>query len=234
MEPTAEVSIRSREVEYVRFYPDGINASLLSEIILCYQRVFEVYPWNEWKKCRACGTHWGISERKIIDGLGGVHCGLPIEEYHPAGKIIESIKKSVSDDASCWIAVQFGGKVVGFTWGRPITAAQLAARLEITKITEKMRAEFGGRTHIAFQHELGVLPEHQGRKIGKKLAALRLADFKARGLETAMFTTQRTPPSVTYLWFSKDGYRVVFESGGSTDRVLLARDITNYEIQVDM
>lgn len=218
----------STRILYLRFKPKE-HRHLLPMLIECYRDVFADTPWNEWKKCSVCNKQWGVTEREDLALLGFQHCGQLVEDFWPHKVVEEEILHQVNDKASCWIAMT-KQRVIGFTWGYPMTPEALARKLERPEMVANLKKQFGDPIEVAYQAELGVLTEFRGKKVARELVAKRLEDFQSQGLKVGVVRTKRNPPSVTYLWFIRDGYQPVAEYHDEGERVILARSYTGYRV----
>jgi len=116
--------------------------------------------------------------------------------------------------------------VVGFCWGFPITPEKLELKLGLPALAERIRAKFDVDS-VAYQDEIGVLPEYRSQGIASAMFKKRHQDFRDQSLEIGVVRTKRMPPSVTYDWFTK---RLQYETLASYEagdgRVVLARNIS--------
>jgi len=222
-----------KTIEFVRFNPH-LDTSLLEELVDCYREVFGEEPWNEWKKCSICGIKWGIGERETLAVLNSEHCGVPVVDFWPRDVVKKDIFHEINPDASCWLTVEIDSnvpkkKVVGFCWGYPVGLEELEKKLSLPGLRKSVIRKFGNMDgKIAYQDELGLIGSYRGRKIAKKMFALRLKDFLSQNLEVGLIRTKTNPPTVTYLWFIRIGYEVVAEYNDSDGRVVLARSYKDF------
>ncbi|MFH0805135.1 MAG: GNAT family N-acetyltransferase [Patescibacteria group bacterium] len=212
-------------MRYLSFNPRR-DEDLLPGLVECYQSVFANEPWNEWKRCPACNKQWGSAELTAEQAQANCsNCGNPLVDFWSAEKVAADIMLEVTVEASCWLAVD-GDQVVGFTWGYPVTSDELIRKLKLSPAeTEAVRYSFGTSTKVAYQDEIGVLYEYRRQGIGRCLFALRLNDFLRQGLGVGVVRTKEQPPSVTYHWYRRRGYRVVGRYTDGTNRVVLAREL---------
>lgn len=228
MECIVDVPRHDPRLLYVKFDPHR-HSQLLPKVVECYRGVFASAPWNEWKRCPQCGKKWGMEEKLEVESLSYTHCGVAMEDYWPTEQVTEDLKHEITSEASCWIAV-YQDTVVGFIWGYPVTPQALSEKLGLPGLADDLEREFGKQERVAYQDDLGVRNEFRGKKIAKELVRLRLRDFKDAGLRVGVVRTKTVPPSVTYLWYMRDGYRVTSKYGDGDGRVVLARQLTGYFI----
>lgn len=211
-------------IRIIRFDPHS-NHGLLKRVIGCYRKVFAEAPWHEWKKCPSCGKYWGKKDLKLLQDMEFRHCNYDLEDYWSWEKVEKDLKKEVTSEASCWIAV-IDNSVVGFCWGFPIKIDSLEKKVGI-EIKANLEENFGKINKVAYQDELGVLAPYRGQKIAKRMFIKRHKDFISKGLKIAVIRTREKPePSVTYLWFTqKLKYKVIasYQDG----RVVLATELKN-------
>ena len=195
-------------------------------LISCYRNVFADSPWNEWLKCNVCGKYWGKKDKETLKSSGFRHCGQKLKLFWPHNTVHQDLIHEITESASCWLARE-SQKVIGFCWGYPIDLQLLEEKLEISFVS-KLQEILGvdGGT-VAYQDDIGVLPEHRGQKIAKKLFLHRHSDFIKKGLKTALVRTRELPePSVTYNWFvEKLGYHIVKRYPDGDGRVILAQSL---------
>ncbi len=204
---------------------------LLPQIVSCYRDVFASPPWNEWKKCEECGQKWGILSRDELNAANHEHCGKQVVDYWPSDVVMAEISRDLQDkETSCWLAMTGFGQVVGFIWGYPITPEDLAQKLGRPDLASNLIERFGDHERVAYQDEMGVLEAYRSRKIGKELARMRLKDFKQQGLKVGVVRTKTIPPTVTYNWYTRDGFETVSSYDDRDGRVVLARSYEGYYI----
>lgn len=208
-------------IRYIRFIPE-YHPELLEKIVSCYQVVFGDDPWNEWVRCPTCGRHWGLSVREVLDRGELLCCNRVPLPFWPEEQVRSDILHEITQDASCWLVLD-QNEVVGFSWGYPMTPEMLEKKLELRGLAATLATEFPDIKRVAYQDELGVIKDHRGRGHARQMFLSRLEDFRAQGLHVGVVRTKRTPPSVTYSWFTRIGYKTIAEYHDPDDRVVLAR-----------
>ncbi len=219
-------------ISLIRFNPHDGDPELLGQLVLCFRRVFADPPWGEWLKCAnpECKACWGKHQAGELAALGFSHCGQDVVNYWSHAQVLRDLCHDITPDASCWIAVMTGGhrvRVVGFTWGMPLPrrwerlpmGAQVALR-------ERFGENVSHNAAIVYQAELGVLTSKRRQGLARRLLTARNRDFLERGCTYGIIRALRGPqPSVTYLWYTKIGYEVVYQFPGS-GYVLLAQALS--------
>jgi GNAT superfamily N-acetyltransferase len=205
-----------------------INGNLLPQLIACYQNVFADPPWNEWVKCNHCGKYWGKQDLMFLRSINFKCCGKRLVKFWPKDVVENDIRHEINSSASCWLALNTKGKIIGFCWGYPITLEKLEEKLGI-QVVDPLREHFGIKSHekIAYQDEIGVLATYRGKKIAKQMFKNRLIDFLKQSLKVGVVRTREAPePSVTFLWFTqKLGYHIIAKYPEEDGRVILAREL---------
>lgn len=209
-----------------RRYRFGDDA-LLAQIATCYQSVFADPPWNEWKRCSVCNRQWGRTEWNDWRKTNGSkkHCGIPVIEFWPAAQVRQDIEHELTPRASCWLALD-GERVIGFCWGYPIALEALESKLGVgLGLRFLWKCCHDPSSEVAYQDELGVLLRYRRHGVARHLVTLRQVDFAKEQLTLNVVRTRKDPPSVTYLWYIREGYREIaeYEDG----RVVLAKSETN-------
>lgn len=215
------------------FFLDREDWGLLANLVECYREVFAEPPWNEWLACAAddCDASWGRPQAAELAAEGFVHCGRPVADYWPRAKVVGDLLDALRQGAVCWLAVERaapgGGQVVGFTWGSPIGARWREFEPELQ---ESLRREFGDDVPsdptIVYQTEVGVRASHRNQGLARRLTERRNQDFLDRGFRIGVTGVRESPqPSVTFLWYTKIGFRVVHRFPPDNGRVVLARDL---------
>lgn len=126
----------------------------------------------------------------------------------------------ITSESSCWLAIE-NKKVIGFTWGYPIKLNILEKKLGLV-ISQRCKEEFGEKLEIvAYQDEIGVIKRYRRKGIGKQLFIRRLNDFRLQGLRVGIARTKTNPPTVTYLWYRRMGYKIIAEYNDEDGRVIL-------------
>ncbi len=204
------------------------NNGRLDQLVECYRAVFAGHPWNEWRVCPVCRKKWGISERQLL-GDSFEHCGVLVNDYWPASKVLSDIRHEITEKASCWVTI-LNNNVIGFCWGYPTPLAGFDEKLGLPGAAHAIRSAFGDAELVAYQDELGVLEAYRGRGLAKAMYLARRQDFLSQGLTIGTVRTKRTPPSVTYSWFVNKGYKVVAEYHDADDKVILASNIDELQM----
>lgn len=217
----------NKDLTYVRFNPKT-HRHLLSGLVDCYRKVFAGAPWNEWKKCGVCKKEWGEDSATELVAMGFLHCGEIVADSWPAAKVEYDLSLQLKARTSCWIAV-IRDWVIGFAWGYPICPAKLADDLKSPDLVLNLEQMFGPHVEVAYQDDLGVLPEFRGNGISRQLIARRLKDLKDQGLKVGVARVKRDPPSKTYDMYIRDGFSVVSEYEDGDGRVILARVYEGYD-----
>ena len=216
-----------KNITYLRFNPVK-NSDLLPKLVECYRIVFGEAPWNEWKKCGICGAKFGISETNAGD-TNSTHCNQSMQDFWPVDSVSRDIQKQINGLSSCWIALD-DSSVVGFCWGYPMDPKELERELGFEGVSNQITKHFGHVERVAYQDELGVINEYRKHEVAKAMFASRLSDFISNGLEVGVVRTKTKPPSVTFKWFSRIGYKVIAEYNDSDGRVVMARTLKDLRI----
>lgn len=208
------------QITYFQYYPYQ-NTELLEKLVGCYRRVFSEEPWSEWKRCPVCGQKWGREDEGLLTSMHFKHCNELLDDFWSRTKVKEDIFKEVTPQSSCWLAL-VDSKVVGFSWGYPITPQALEEKLKFPGISAIIEQKFGQIDKVAYQDEIGVVKKFRGRKIAKEMFRRRLQDFRDKQLNVCVARTKVNPPTVNYLWYTKLGYEVIGEYNDQDQRVILA------------
>ncbi len=210
-------------VSIVRYSPYRDNHELTAQLVDCYREVFSDGPWHEWLRCQKCGMYWGVKDRALLASWKFRHCGQPLEDFWPRAQVIEDLYHEIVSEASCWLAIDQKGKVIGFCWGYPMTISELEKKLGIAFHAE-LEKELGAQHAIAYQDEVGVITACRGRKIAKAMVIRRLDDFLRGGVHVGIVRTRQSPePSETFLWYKRLGYLTLASYPDGDGRVILGR-----------
>jgi ribosomal protein S18 acetylase RimI-like enzyme len=157
---------------------------------------------------------------KLIKCYQDVFAGSPWFESWPYEQVRADLYHEINPDASGWIASD-EDQVVGFCWGYPITMHELEKKIKISCGIDL------GQT-VAYQDEVGVLPEYRGQKIAKAMVLYRLRDFMSRGLTYGVVRTKESPvPSQTFHWYIRLGYNILARYPNG--RVVMGRSLQGLE-----
>jgi hypothetical protein len=117
-------------------------------------------------------------------------------------------------------------KVVGFSWGYPITPEDLEVKVGI-QLREEVTRRFGPQTKVGYQDEIGVLPAYRGTKLAKTMNKMRVSSFMEKGLHVVVSRARQYPePSVTFSWYTKKlGYEILAAYPREDGRVMLTRKL---------
>ena len=167
----------------------------------------------------------------LIDAYRKVFAGYPWFEDWSVEVVSKMFLRDITEGASCWIALASSPEdepyVVGFTWGFELSEKKLVKMAD--EKTLQVFREICGPGRIAYQSELGVLEPFRGQGIARNLVMRRNQDFLERGLEIGVIRTKEDPPSVTYTWYQKVGYKIIYRYPDDTKRVLMARRLTGLQ-----
>ena len=131
--------------------------------------------------------------------------------------------REIVEETSCWIAICNDRNVIGFCWGYPVMLTDLEEKLGLT-VKHGLARHLGHPPEVAYQDEVGVIPEYRGQKIAKTMVKYRLDDFLEQGLGVGVVRTREAPePSDTFLWYKKVGYVTIARYPNGDGRVILAR-----------
>lgn len=165
-----------------------------------------------------------ILEDSLVDAYRKVFAGYPWFEDWPVEVVVKMIRRDITEDASCWVALAPSSEdkpyIVGFTWGFELPEKKLV-KMADSRTLQVLR-EICGPGRIAYQSELGVLESFRGQGIARNLVMRRNQDFLERGLEIGVIRTKEDPPSVTYTWYQRVGYEIIYRYPDDTNRVLMA------------
>lgn len=216
-------------IRYERYSADTSEHGITEQLVDCYRNVFSDTPWNEWLKCGVCGKYWGRKDIEYIKDITFLHCGQPLVDFWPKEVVLSDIRNEIrSDISSCWLAFD-KDRVIGFCWGYPATTTALTEKMGLSIDFQLLGINGAQKASFALQDEVGVLAPYRGRKIAKELVRLRNKDFLNMGLDLGIVRTRESPePSITYLWYSKIGYRILARYPNGDGRVVMGihlRDI---------
>jgi GNAT superfamily N-acetyltransferase len=209
-----------RHFKFLRFNPHGDNAELITKLALCYQEVFSTLPWGEWKKCPVCEKKWGLEEKEELSMINFSHCNESVIDFWPYKEVISDIQKEVTKYSSCWV-ILYENNVIGFTWGYPINTLELEKKLQINDLSKKIQQFFGQINVVAYKDEIGIKKEFRGQGIAQELFQRRINDFREMGLEVVLSRTKKNPPAITYLWYTKLGFKEIAHYNDVDERVVL-------------
>lgn len=182
-----------------------------------YKNVFSNDPsWNEYWKCPMCDS--AFSKNHSI--LECHYCkeegySVPLVEYWTETTILSDFYKEMKKDRSvCVVAVNEKKDVIGFCWGYfEKVDSNLEKYLDAEGLLKSLATQNIFDEYVAYQDEIAVVPEYQGRGIAKRLFLERHQHFyKENPNAISIFRTLSQPPSVTYKWMiEKLGYSVIHE-----------------------
>jgi hypothetical protein len=206
------------------------DASLMKQLIACYQEVFSDEPWNEWKKCQVCQTKWGIKQMAELEKFNYRHCDATVVDFWKSQQLKNDFQELVSQkQISFWVAM-YGCELIGFIIGYPLNLKELEIKLDQPGIVKKIRKRFGKIDFVVYQADIGVKKHYRRHDIATELFKRRLADFQKIKIKIGIVRVQTNPPSVTLPWFrDKLGYEVIAQYNEPQKRVILARTLDDLE-----
>lgn len=218
-------------IRYEKFSPHTKpSPEVMARLVELYRDVFAAPPWNEWLKCPKCDTYWGTKDGEKLVSMGYMHsgCDVPLVDFWSREAVLRDFHELVDDSASCWLAFD-GNELVGFVLGYQIKVSQLERKLGLEPeawkdLVANLEEKFDSLNNLAYLHDLGVLDKYRGASIGKNLVARRNDDLAKMGMTAGITRVRRSPePSVTYLWYPRYGFEVVYAYPETDGRVLLGR-----------
>lgn len=212
------------------FQPHSGDHGMLARLVECYREVFAEPPWNEWLTCSVCRASWGKPKAAELASMRFRHCGQPVVDYWPHAEVVSDLLGALEPSAVVWLAIeriQNEAHVIGFTWGSPLFTKWHKFEPELC---ESLRRELGPHLpddpSIIYQTEIGVRASHRNQGLARRLAARRNRDFLDRGFRIGVLKVREKPePSVTFLWYTRLGYRVAHRFPPEDGRVVLVREL---------
>ena len=128
-------------------------------------------------------------------------------------------ENSVKDGFSSAIAFD-GENVVGFCWGYGVALSDLAEKLALPGVEEKI-ASLGADFPMAYLSDISVNAEYRGSGIAKKLITLFVEQQKNSGVQSFITRTKGgSEPSVTNKWFDRLGFELFMSYDDERARVV--------------
>lgn len=181
----------------------------------CYQVGFAGPPWNEWKKCSSCDTHFGID---MEDTDYCPICSKRLEQFWPINQISSDILGSLKlPFAHCAVAV-IGTDVVGLLLGYAISSCELSSHLGLYGENYFSTLDVG---LVAYSDDIVVRPEWRGKGVGRMLHDSWADWIYKSGLKHVIVRTLSDPPTVIYNWYQRIGYYIVAKYPEPDKRVIL-------------
>ena len=168
-------------------------------IISIYKSAFAEPPWNEFKKCSACGINYGREEvARRPDTCK--NCQSPftlgklvLEEFWTAKEITNDLENALSAECPIVLVAESEGLLVGFTWGYLLPFDKFPF---LNGLTNK---------RSNYMDEIAVRGDTRIRGIGTALGKEYLRQVQEQGMIDAVLRTDcRNTASVTL--FEKIGY----------------------------
>jgi len=195
---------------------DTGNVTLCQSAWKCYQSGYAGEPWNEHKKCSGCENSFGSS---IGEAETCPQCGSHLELFWPLETIASDVLGSLDlPYAYCAVAVA-GDEVVGMLLGYALAVPELESHLGLPV------HGLVGDALVAYNDEVVVRPDWQGKGIGRELYAGWMEHIQVSGLRQVAARTQSDPPTVVYGWYQRQGYEVIASYPNPDMRVVLGRSV---------
>ncbi|MDP3985614.1 MAG: GNAT family N-acetyltransferase [bacterium] len=211
-------------------------------IARCYQYVYGTdKAWSEGKFCPKCSRpgaprKWNLHDAPAVCP----DCQEPTNNFWPIANIIADMGEEMArPHAVCVVACHLT-VVVGGCWGFSATAEEMDHHLNHSVepearapgVAAALRERFPNVARFAYQDEIFVQPEWQGKGVGRKMFAMRHRRFVETGLGAYVMRTKTNPPSSSYLWYAspKWGYEVVARYPDADERVILAQSFDRIPI----
>ena len=208
---------------YLKFSLAGFP-QFIDSLIQCYRDVFAGEPWNEWKRCPACGQQYGYGQ---CNG-STCQCGHVLVDFWPPGQVRADLSAELGKDAICWLAIERNNEVVGFVWSYPLEAPALEAKVGLSGAAAAIR-QFNASASVAYLDEIGVARDFRRQGIARHLYTYQVNELCCyRGINTLVTRTKGIPSAVAYGWFLRLGFQVIARYSAPDDRVILARSVSVY------
>jgi len=205
------------------------NGLFLDSLVECYRDAFAWLPWQEWKLCLGCEKKFGKEEENfLMPQLRCPICQQPLVDFWEPKKVKKDIKNELNRlMSSCYLLVEENSeKVVGFTWGYAIEAKELEKHLKLPGVAERLKKHYPAEKLFVYQDEIGLHKNYQGKKLGKVLFLAHVLDFVNQGLNISVVRTKTLPPTVTYPWYKRIGYKVIQKYNDADGRVILTANFS--------
>jgi GNAT superfamily N-acetyltransferase len=142
------------------------------KIASAYKKTFGGEPWNEGWKCAECGNILPLSfSKKFCPQCASQGRSIPLAEYWPIRQIVSDLRREMAKPGSRCLAAFEKTDVIGFVWGYEI---------EINEDTDAYLEAPGLRDLASgtyfYLDETAVIPERQGKGIGKQLVRQIILD----------------------------------------------------------
>lgn len=200
------------------------DKNMLSSLIECYKDAFAYKPWQEWKICNNCKKKFGKEDKnKFVLNFKCPNCSQELSDFWTYKQVEKDIKHELNHQlSSCYILTENNISVVGFCWGYVLDSMELEKHINLPNISKNLQKNFPNLKQFAYQDEIGMIKKYQGKKLAKLLFQARLNDFIKWGVNIGVVRTKTLPPTVTYLWYLRLGYKVIQEYNDEDGRVIMA------------
>lgn len=133
----------------------------------------------------------------------------------------EAVLEMVDSKHQWWVALD-GGEVVAFAAGELTDALALGTDLGVDPSCLPV-----GK--IGYQADIGVLCDYRGSGVARELAKVRHGWFGDRGADFLILRTK--PTAGTFGWFTKKGYKIIFQYPNDTgQRLLIASPFADVDL----
>lgn len=183
-----------------------------TQLARVYQSAFAEPPWDEFKKCLACGINYGIDEVKNVESICK-KCSNPLNltNFWSDEEIRKDIDFANAQESPIFLVAESEKKLKGITWGYKLPLQKFPF------LTGKAKMDAN------YMDEVAVAGDSRRRGIGSLLCTKYIETIQARRtFEIVLRTDQRNTASMSL--FSRLG----FKSLGITDpefswRIYLSR-----------
>jgi GNAT superfamily N-acetyltransferase len=143
------------------------DAKAVRSIVLCYQKAFGGTPWNEGYLCPhpKCGDAFPFSlQSERCPSCAARGDTTLLVEYWPMSRIASDFYREMKKPGALCFIARDGEVVVGFIWGyRIVVDKDIDDYLESPGLHHLIAGDF------FYIDDVAIVPEYQGRGIGKKL-----------------------------------------------------------------
>ena len=180
-------------VVFIRPYRE----SDIDQVIAVYKSAFAEPPWDEFKKCSACNTGYGIKESERAEDACK-KCDSPLElvDFWSSEEIIQDLEFALSQQNKLVLVAENNARIAGFTWGYKLPFEKFPF----------LEGKISPST--LYMDEIAVRGDKRLKGVGTRLGEAFLDSAKAQGLEEAILRTdERNPASIAL--FRKLGFREI-------------------------
>jgi ribosomal protein S18 acetylase RimI-like enzyme len=171
-----------------------------------YKEAFSEEPWNEYKKCTACGVNYGIKESENRPAFcKKCDNALKLEDYWTEEDVKSDIRYAGEKSWNSILVASYRGKIIGFTWGYTLQKEDFPFLGSFSWIIDCSQG--------IYVDEVATAPSARGRGVATALERRLFEEAEKSGFKSVVLRTDERNSAAMNL-YKKLGFKPLEEKTG--------------------